>query len=225
VSAASFPPPVPGDECRPAPQPATGWATPERRVADRRVADRRRPDAGSKKFSWGRSTIRERRLGALLDRELAPIGAVLHGCRLPDAKHRIDHLVVAPTGIWTVLADHSVGPVSTSGRVDDRRVRLGDQDQGSRLTAAAFAAERVRHLLVPIGFDWVDVSATLCFTNAKWGLVAREIEVGDVRVTWGRALVDRVATPGPILVKDARAIAAALSGQLMVDDLSSRRRP
>lgn len=138
---------------------------------------------------------------------------------------RIDHLIVAPTGIWTVLADHSVGDVTPIGRGAERRVQLGDQDQAARLAAASFAAERVRQLLVPIASDWVDVSATLCFTNARWGLVAREIQVGDVRVTWGKALVERVATPGPILVKDAQAIAAALGKQLIVDDVASRRRP
>lgn len=131
---------------------------------------------------------------------------------------------MAPTGIWTVLANHSVGAVSTKGRGDERRLSLGDEDQNARLTAAAFSAERVRQLLVPIGFDWVDVSATLCFTNASWGLTAREIEVGDVRVTWGKALVDRVATPGPILVRDAQSIAATLGSQLIVDDVSSLRR-
>lgn len=131
---------------------------------------------------------------------------------------------MAPTGIWTVLANHSVGTVSTTGRRDERRLLLGDEDQNARLVAAAFSAERVRQLLVPIGFDWVDVSACLCFTNAKWGMTAREIEIGDVRVTWGKALVDRVATPGSILVRDAQSIAAALASQLIVDDVSSLRR-
>lgn len=223
MSGASFPPPdpggaYPGDPVAKAAAPP-GWATPERRVSDRR-----RSHIASKKFSWGRTTIRERRLGARLDRELAPIGAVLHGCRPPDATSRIDHLIVAPTGIWTVLANHSGGPVSTGAHGGERQLLLGGEDQEARLTAAAFSAERVRQLLVPIGFDWVDVSATLCFTNAKWGVTARETEIGDVRVTWGKALVDRVATPGPILVRDAQAIAAALASQLIVDDVSSLRR-
>ncbi|BAN01285.1 nuclease-related domain-containing protein [Ilumatobacter coccineus] len=186
------------------------------------MADRRRSQP-SKRFSWGRTTIRERRLGARLDRELAPIGAVLHGCRIPDATHRIDHLIVAPTGVWTVVAEHSSGAVSVTGPKGDQRLHLGDQDQQGRITTASFAAERVRQLLVPVGFDWVDVSATLCFTNAKWGMIAKEVEIGGVCVTWGKALVDRVGTPGPISVKDAKSIAEVLGQQVIVDDVSTRR--
>ncbi len=114
------------------------WPSP-----DRRIADRRRYEEKAKTITWGRSTIRERRLGARLDRELAPIGAVLHGCQLPGGAHRIDHLIVAPLLEWRraerirttfgyAWIDEHVGP--------DDRLRgswSGSDGAAGRMTATA----------------------------------------------------------------------------------------
>lgn len=173
---------------------------------ERSVDDRRRgPSKVRRSLLLGRTSGRERRLAPRLDSELAPIGAVLHGCRLRDADHRIDHLVVAPSGIWVVLADHSAGRVS----FENDRLVVDGVDLSGRVSSAAFAAHRVRQALDGLGLDWLDVTPTLCFTNARLRLAGRH-SMSGVRLLDARALVRDVALPGALLQADARRVAGMI---------------
>jgi hypothetical protein len=205
-------------------------------MSDRRRAERRRVEARASALRWGRHGFRERRLGLRLDRELAPIGAVLHACRVrtedstPDplddepGSSVIDHLVVAPNGIWVIVADHHLGRLGRV-RVDGRRQpTLDGQVHLDPIRRATRLSNDLERVLYRLGLDWVEVHPTVCFTNARWGRVARELDVDGVRMTWGSALVDRVAVPGPILQRDARAVAARLRRALVTVPASERRR-
>ena len=46
----------------------------------------------------------ERRLARRLNDELADIAVVLHDREVPNTRGNIDHLVVAPSGIWIIHA-------------------------------------------------------------------------------------------------------------------------
>src|SRR4029450_9882223 len=50
----------------------------------------------------GRELEAEERVGALLERELDDVAIVLHDLHVPGCEVRIDHVVVAPTGIWVI---------------------------------------------------------------------------------------------------------------------------
>lgn len=167
----------------------------------------------------GSTSTRERRLGMRLDAELAPIGAVMHGCRIGDDDHPIDHLVVAPSGIWVVIADHSDGPFERVAGGGDQAVRIGGVDAGDRLEAVRGVAERVRGVLDGLDHDWVEVTPSMCFTNLR----VRAVEVDGVRLVTARRLVNDIATRGSLLQRDARRIAGAIGRELVIDDDPTRR--
>jgi hypothetical protein len=170
--------------------------------------DRRRKPHVDRTSPLGRTSARERRLGARLDREVGPIGAVLHGRETADCV--VDHLVVASTGVWLVGAEHSVGRI---GWFDRRR---GTLPAGSRAPSEFHpdAESLIARLLEPIGFDWVDVHRALCFTNTDWGPMAKPFLVDGVLVTSGQALVERIASLGPINPADVQTIAAELGTRM-----------
>lgn len=164
-----------------------------------------------------RAVVRERRLGRLLERELGAVAVVLHGRRTPSGE-RIDHLVVAASGVWVVEACHDAGRVERSllRRRDRPRLR---QRSGERvpLVPATDPSETVQQLVDRMGFGWLDVRRVVCLTNAGWGLRRRPLELDGAIVAWGRALVEQIGVPGPLAPYDMRAVATELNSQLPFD--------
>ena len=168
----------------------------------------------------GRTSSRERRLAERLDAELAPLGAVLHGCRSVVAGVRIDHLVVAPSGAWVVVADHGPGRLDVATGPDGATVVTVDgNDRSSMVRSVSRGAEHVGSVLASSGFDWLPVNAALCFTNAR--RTARTRRPGEpVAILGPVELVDHSAVSGPLLGSDALRIAHVLRRSFEVDRLA-----
>lgn len=158
---------------------------------DRRTTSRRR---------WTRARWRERRLGNHLDRRLGLFAVVLHDRGVPLGGRRIDHLVVAATGVWIISGAHHRGQVRR-GRTD----AIVDMEQ---------SAEAVGACLESIGFDWVDVHRVVCFTNGDWRPFAKPFRADDTWVTRPKALTAQIAASGPLAPRDLQTVAAALSSTL-----------
>jgi hypothetical protein len=176
-----------------------GVAGRSRRAEERREIERRR-------------LLGERRLGRRLDHEIGPVGVVLHDRIVPDGPDHLDHLVVAASGVWVVVADHHTGRIVHRRRADgDARLGIDHLDHGRALVVPARHAEIVAELLAGIGYDWADVTPVLCFTNADWGVTRRPFRIDDVLVAHGRGLVDAIVGPGALAPVDVRTIGSALS--------------
>lgn len=168
---------------------------------------------------FGAASPRERRLGLRLDVEISSIGSVMHGCRLGNGEHRIDHLVVVPSGVWVVVADHEERSVSIDDDDGRRRLEVGGVDAADRLAMVDRTADLVRGVLTRIDMDWVDVVPALCFTNTR----VRPTVVDGVHIVSARRLVKRVGRRGQLLQADARRVAGAIGRELVVDGDPSRR--
>ena len=138
-----------------------------------------------------------RRVGAILDR-LGERGAVaLHDRSIPGSRGSIDHLVVAPSGVWVIdtkLYNGRVerGDVGTRRRPDvrlyvagrDRTNLIGGMDRQVAAVARALDGGDVAH------------HAVLCFSRAEWPVLARPFEINGVLVTWPKDLVKRIKKTG-----------------------------
>ena len=174
-------------------QADTGHSGPDRRTVSRR--------------RWTRVARRERRLGNYLDRRLGLFSVVLHGPVVSSGERRVDHIVVAATGVWVISAAHHRG-----------RVRRGHTDAIIDMEAAADA---VSTCLESIGFDWVDVHRVICFTNGDWRPFAKPFRSNDVWMARPKTLTAKIAAPGPLAPQDRQTVAAALSSTRAAADGSA----
>ena len=186
------------------------------------VAIRRR--RARRTISIGARTYRERRLGALLDRELSEIGAVLHGCRLPDDGFRVDHVVIGPNGLWLVVVDHETGTRAL------RRARRSPQAHRGRRRSGLAARNGLRCSETDsrrscVRSNWTgSTSRSRCASPTRSGAVeVGHRSVSGVHVTAAHSLVDAAAARGPVSPADARRAAARLRRLLVVDGDSDRR--
>jgi DNA-directed RNA polymerase subunit RPC12/RpoP len=143
--------------------------------------------------AWARGSVGEQRVGARLD-ELTAQGAIaLHDRCIPGTKANIDHVVVAPSGIWVIDAKRYHGEVrrrDVGGWFrSDERLYVGKRDCTKLVTGMAKQVAAVRGA---IDAD-VTIRPVLCFTEAEWSLFARPFELEGVLVIWPKALVKAIA--------------------------------
>ncbi len=134
----------------------------------------------------------ERRLAAHLDAELADHATVLHDRWVPDTRGNIDHLVVAPTGVWVIDAKNDPGRVERrnagSWRRPQPRLYVENRNKTELVGQMDWQSDAVRAALEPIGFAAAPMRRCLCFTRADWSSFSRPFTIDDVWIGWPQAL-------------------------------------
>jgi Nuclease-related domain len=151
--------------------------------------------------SYLKGAVGEEKLGEMLD-ELTGKGIfVLHDRRRLRGTGNIDHLVVAPSGVWVIDAKRYTGLVERKDRggwlSSDVRLTVGGRDR-TRLVDGlhkqiADVQEIVAHRL-----DTTLVQGALCFIDGEFRLFAKPFEIDGVLITWRNALRDRLLLAGPL---------------------------
>jgi hypothetical protein len=152
---------------------------------------------------WAIGSAGEHTVGARLDRLTAKGIVVIHDRRIPGSRANIDHIVVAPSGVYVIDTK------KWSGRVEPRRlgstfnrgpVQLFADGRNRTASAAAMDLQvaAVGQVLYRTGQPGVPVLAALAITSAQWGWLARPFAVGDVWVGWPKELDRRLSRPGPL---------------------------
>lgn len=167
--------------------------------------------------AWAYGANGEAMLGKLLD----PLGeegmAVLHDRRIPGSRANIDHLVVAPWGVFVIDAKNYKGRVERRDRggffSTDYRLYVGGRDKTALIAGLDKQVEAVRTALQPEFAD-VSICKTLCFVDADWSLFASPIELGGAHVLWPRALGKLIRTKGSLSREQITAIEQQLARTL-----------
>ena len=167
--------------------------------------------------SWAKGAAGERRMGAMLD-ALAEAGVVaIHDRLRPGTKANIDHVAVAPSGVWVIDPKCYQGEVTrrdVGGWFStDVRLYVGRRDCMKLVTAMSKQVDAVREALGP---DWatVPVRPVLCFVGAEWPLFAKPFELEGVLVTWPKAARELLVRPGPYAPATVQLIASKLDERL-----------
>jgi hypothetical protein len=148
----------------------------------------------------------ERHLVVRLEAELAPTAVVLHDRSAPATRGSIDHIVIAPSGIWLVDANDNAGRVrrrNVGGWVSSgERLFIGNHNRTKLVESMAWQVVAVQAQLDHVGLGEVPVRPVLCLTTALWGRFARPFQVDGVLVTWPAALIPAISTDDGVRMLD-----------------------
>jgi hypothetical protein len=151
--------------------------------------------------AWGDGSSGEAALGKQLDRLREEGMAVLHDRRIPGSRANIDHLVVAPWGVFVVDAKNYTGRVHRRDRgsffAHDYRLYVGRNDQTKLIDGLTKQVEAVR-AAVGEEFAHVPVCKALCFVSGDFELFGDSIEIGGAHVVSPRALGKLIRTAGSL---------------------------
>ncbi len=121
--------------------------------------------------AWASGAAGEEALGRALD-GLADV-TVLHDRRVPRTQRNIDHLVIAPAGVFVVDAKNHRGLVAVRDRGGlfrtDLRLYVGGRDHSDLADGMGWQVDAVRAALDAAGLpEPPPVTPVLCFTRADW---------------------------------------------------------
>ena len=167
--------------------------------------------------SWGKGSEGESRLARYVAREVGDRVIALHDRLIPGTRTRvnIDHIFVAPTGVWVVdtkaykgkVVRREIGPLWRR----DNELYIGGRNRTSlakgvdRQVDAVIAALRGDQSL-----HGTDVHAALCLTESEWRLLDLPFQVGNVWVMYPGALKKRLRKSGPLARETMELVARRL---------------
>lgn len=96
--------------------------------------------------NWERGAEGERRIGAILD-QLPPEYVVYHDLQLPGSKANVDHLVVAPGGIWAIDTKNYSYPITHGTGRGVGKLWAGKRPIDERIRTAQWEASVVAELI------------------------------------------------------------------------------
>jgi hypothetical protein len=163
------------------------------------------------------SVDRGRALEAFLTGAFGEPIVVLHNRQAPNTRGVIDHLVVAPSGVWVI--DAAPGGKAEQRQVGTRRspetrLFVNDNDQSELVAGLAWQTNAIRAVLDPIHLGESPIHPTVVPTSDAQGRFAKPFEIDGAHVTWGKHLIELIAKPGPLDEPTLRAIAIQLNMKL-----------
>jgi hypothetical protein len=143
----------------------------------------------------------------------------LHDRRVPRSAANIDHILVAPAGVFVVDAKNLRGKIEIRNRGGffrtDLRLYVGRRDCSALATGLGWQVQAVTAALIAAGVDPVPpVAPVLCFIDGEWPLFRTPNEYAGVRLEGIGSISKLVAAPTvldpPSIDNLARLLAAAL---------------
>ncbi|PFG29794.1 nuclease-related domain-containing protein [Paramicrobacterium agarici] len=162
--------------------------------------------------AWKQGAIGEELLAQRLS-TLPESVRTLNDRRIAGTRANIDHIVIAPSGVWVVDAkryrDRRPELQVTGGILRQRSesLRIGGRD-GTRLVEGVTA--QVAHVRNALADPQLPVTGALCFLEADWPLLGGSFVVDGVHVLWPRLLVKQIRS-GPDRKIDVDAVSARLA--------------
>lgn len=166
--------------------------------------------------AWGKGARGEAALGTALGS--LPGVQVLHDRLRPrSGRANIDHIVVAPTGVWVIDAKHYSGKVEQVNRGTFFRpvheLKVGGRRRTDKAREVKKQVAAVKAALVPEHPD-VAVRGVLCFIGGEWDFLAPPFEQEGILVIWPPKLYKLLAQPGPLDGETIRSVQLTLSRSL-----------
>jgi hypothetical protein len=161
--------------------------------------------------AWEIGSRGEEQVGRSLDRRTAKGPAiVLHDRRMPASYANIDHLAVAPRGVFVIDAKAIKGKVRIARPLFGKpRLTIAGRNRTKLIDGLDRQVDAVRRALARHGHDEVPVLGILCFTKADLPLLGAG-KIRGHRLLYARATVRELNRSGPLAPEAIAAIAAEL---------------
>lgn len=199
----------------------------ERRRAKREAAARERhprlggfmlrlQDAPANETSWDTGAAGEEALGAHLAKT-CPNVIVLHDRLLPNSRTNIDHLAVAPSGVFVIDAKRYKGKIQIQEPArGNPRLFIAGRNKTKLVEGLARQREAVLTALAPFDPE-IPVHACFCFLNPARQAggsslpLFRTLTIEDFPLFYPRKLTKRLSAPGELIAPARQEVAEVLA--------------
>jgi hypothetical protein len=154
-------------------------------------------------------------VGESLDRRTAEGPAIiLHDRRMPRGRGNIDHVAIAPAGVFVIDAKAHSGKVQIERPLFGApKLRIARRDRTGLIDGLDRQVAAVRDALGRTGYVNVPIQGVLCFTNADLPLL-RTLRIRGHLLLYRKALAARLNADGKFHAGGIEAIARGLAHEL-----------
>jgi hypothetical protein len=192
----------------------------ERRKAKREAAVRERhprvggviialQDAPQHESRWARGAGGEELVEQALTKR-CPNVAVLHDRRIPGSRANIDHIAVAPSGIWVIDTKRYKGKLQVANPLFGKpTLRVGGRDQTKLVDGLVKQVELVIAAVADVGLD-APVHGCFCFVDSELPLIGTP-SINGFTIFGRKGLARQLNRAGSLASDGAATLVAALS--------------
>jgi hypothetical protein len=167
--------------------------------------------------AWGLGAEGEHLLAAAL--ENVPDLIILNDRRVKGTRGNIDHIAVAPAGVFVLDAKHFTGFIDVIDKGSffrsDLRLMVGGHNRSVLAEKMGWQLKAVTTALIDGDVDPLPpVTAVLCFIKPSWRLIRRPKSFDGVRIESDRSIVKVLAEPAVLPSPESDRLARILAEAL-----------
>jgi Nuclease-related domain len=167
-------------------------------------------DAPAHERRWAHGAGGEELVAAALEKRCTPEVVALHDRRLPGTRANIDHLVVAPSGVWVVDAKRYRGKIRVVKPLfGAAKLTIAGRDRTKLVEGLAKQVAAVEAMVAELT-PGTRVHGAFCFVEGELPLVGTP-EIKGFPLLHRRLLAKRLNADGPLDTAAVSTIAAALA--------------
>lgn len=160
--------------------------------------------------AWEHGARGEELLAASLAKRCKNDVIVLHDRRVPGGRANIDHLAIAPSGVWVIDTKRYKGKVAVSAPLFGRaKLTIAGHDKSALAEGLAKQVDAVR-ACVAERRDEVPVRGAMCFIDGELPML-RTLTFQDLPLLYPKALAKRLNAAGPLDAASIRDLASSLA--------------
>ena len=165
-------------------------------------------DAPQRERSWARGAGGEE----LVEQALAkhcPDAPVLHDRRIPGSRANIDHIALAPSGVWVIDTKRYKGKLQVAKPLFGRpTLKVAGRDQTKLVDGLAKQVALVTAAVVALEVD-IPVRGCFCFVDTELPLLGKP-SINGLSIFGRRGLAKQLNTAGELSVERAVMVAEAI---------------
>ena len=160
--------------------------------------------------AWARGAHGEEHVAKFLAKYLKDGVVVLHDRRIPGSRANIDHIAVAPSGVWVIDSKRYKGKVAVSKPLfGTAKLSIAGRDKTKLVEGLAKQVALVEAVMRELA-PGVPVRGALCFVDADLPLVGN-LSFNGYPLLYPKRLAKRINADGPLAADRVRELAVAVA--------------
>ena len=169
-------------------------------------------DAPQHESRWARGAGGEELVEQALTKR-RPDLPVLHDRRILGSRANIDHIAIAPSGVWVIDTKRYKGALRvTKPWFGKPTLRVAGRDQTKLVDGLAKQVERVAAAMADLGLE-APLHGCFCFVDTELPIIGTPSIYG-LTIFGRKGLVRQLNSPGPLALERAAMLATALAERL-----------
>jgi hypothetical protein len=162
---------------------------------------------------WARGAVGEEVVARALAKYCNDHAVILHDRRVPGGRANIDHIVVAPSGVWVIDSKRYKGKVAIQKPLFGQpKLTIAGRDKTKLIDGLAGQVATVEKAMAEVA-PGTPLRGALCFVDAELPLLGN-LSFNGYPLLYPKRLAKRINADGPLAADEVQRVAAELSRRL-----------